>query len=158
MTTTAVLGIDPGPTLCGWGVVDGQPPRFVAGGMVGSTSAELQELLALYPGAVVAIESIEWRNFGPARTGPLMATSHIAGLLEGLANGRKTHLLPAAMWRRMLTGRTGPTDARIKLVVCSRLRDMPSRSSSHVRDALGCALAAQWIERTPGRRKGLVWR
>ncbi len=144
-----VLGIDPGPTRCGWAFASREGGRFIyrGGGLVASTVAALDALLAAHPSGLVGLEVVEGYAFAQARSSALVATSAVAGILEGLAKGRQLVKLSAASWRRIVLGLRSPTDAQIKEVVGRLVDGLPTRTNAHVRDALGVAIAASWTTR-----------
>lgn len=103
---------------------------------------------------IVAVESVE-SVFGRARFGAAMGTGLVraarqTGVFVELARARGALVLevPAARWRKGLTGRGNATDAQIKIALHGLLRGV--RTNAHVRDALGLARHAWlWATKTP---------
>ena len=102
----------------------------------------------------VAVESVE-QVFTRARFGASMGTGLVraarqTGIFVELARARGALVLevPAARWRKGLTGRGNATDAQIKIALSGLLRG--ERTNAHERDALGLARHAWlWATKTP---------
>jgi len=164
-----VLGIDSGSTSVGWcrlrasGGGMGRAIRlaYLAGGKCDATPAAI---LALVDGAqgeagapraeLVAIERVEgglFRRRGrrAAPASQLFATSHVAGGIAWMLDvaGVGVVVQPATWWRRIVLGRGSASDRSIRVVVPRLVDDWPERSSVHVRDAAGVAIAAVWTRR-----------
>jgi Holliday junction resolvasome RuvABC endonuclease subunit len=150
-----ILGIDPGPTSCGWAIVEtrggggGVPStcRFVAGGKREPAVDLLWPMMRSTH--VVAIERPRGYGAGDGqavRMGPLMDTSYVAGMCFALAwmEDRQVIEMRAADWRRMICGKGAASDAAVKTSVEKLVAGMPKRSNTHLRDAVGIALAAAW--------------
>lgn len=146
-----VLGVDPGPSHCGWGVVERAErngrARFVAGGRIPSDNESLRRLVG-DPGLsvdVVAIEQPSGFIFERARGAQVMATRGVADAIAMAAEtlGRKVVQLTANQVRRSLCGPSNgiPGDRAVKMAVGLYVVGLPAKTNSHVRDAL---LVACW--------------
>jgi Holliday junction resolvasome RuvABC endonuclease subunit len=153
--TRRVLGVDVGPSRSGWGVVDstgrGSRARFVAGGMVASEDLAIVDLLERHAvdslNLVVAIESPEGHVHHQARGAMLMATANVAGRFRMASRMLRLPLveMSAQSARRALCGkgvRGVPGDRVVKMALGVYVEGLPSRSSTHVRDALLVACVA----------------
>lgn len=148
MSAFYVIGVDPGPKKCGWAVIwyersAASTARYVTGGMVEShVNAFATTLFGANANAVVAVETPSGYVHEHARGAQLLATARVAGELVGVAkaNGRHVIELSPETWRRALTGKTTASDATIKRAVGFHVTEMPKRSNSHTRDAIGVAI------------------
>ena len=149
-----ILGIDPAPRdgSLGWALLHaerGEPAVWQAGGT--RPVAEARALLAAHPAATLAVETPSGYVWHYERGAALLATAEIAGFLQGLAaaEGRICVTPSAQDWRRVVVGRAAATDDEVREAVRRHVRQLPTRTSVHVRDAAGCALAVGWGWRPP---------
>ena len=142
-----ILAADVGPAHCGWALIThALRPRVLALGECGASPADLDELLRLAAPAHLAVEVVRGYAYEQARTAALFETSHVAGLLEGIAYARGLPALciPAATWRNTITGTPSPSDAQVADAVPRFVDGIAKRTNAHERDALGLALVAGW--------------
>lgn len=145
-----ILGIDPGPTRCGWALLDhtpSRPPRWIDGG-----HAPAEEVVAsqLERASLVALEWLAPGLFERKRHDALIATARIEGGLDWLLRqaGPKVIKLTAGQWRSDVVGRASPSDAEIAQVLRIKVAGVPVPpvltvgALEHALDALGVAYAA----------------
>jgi Holliday junction resolvasome RuvABC endonuclease subunit len=91
--------------------------------------------------------------FAQARTAMLMATSEVAGIIQGLAFAAKCGMtfFSAREWRSVIVGAPAPSDAAVAAALSS-LVELPKRSNAHHRDAVGVALATRLALGLPAER------
>lgn len=152
-----VLGIDPGLTRCGVGVVDGRPGRpltLVEVGVI-KTSADLpieQRLLLISRGIEAWIDATSpdavavERVFAQANLKTVMGTAQVSGLALVAASGRG---IPVAMHtpsevKAAVTGSGRADKAQVGAMVTRLLRlDAPPKPADAA-DALALAICHLW--------------
>lgn len=151
-----VLGVDPGLTRCGLGVVDGKPGRaaMIAVGVVRTpTSAPIGERLAYLEGQidtwmdryspdVVAIE----RVFADVNVASVMTTAHATAIALLTAHKRG---LPVAFHtptevKAAVTGSGRADKAQVTLMVTRILRLSQAPRPADAADALALAICHSW--------------
>lgn len=139
-----IIGFDPGPTETGVAVIRSVRGRaqFLAAMNVQSTAREFIDLEKQYCPDVVAIESVVGYAYEQQRSAGLIATSRIAGLLNGLFGHLHITEMPAKSWRKVICGRGNADDDDVKNCLPIWVSDMPVRTNVHMRDALGVAAVA----------------
>lgn len=161
---TIIVGLDPGTNNTGYCIIDTRtsPPNQVActyldGGNVASTSSSFTDffadrlrLLRTDLGNVtVAIEVLAGIAYAPKGGGivaSLIASSRIAGLIAGLVYGRaRIFEMTAREWRGHVLRKPQASDQEIARVIPGLVHGWPKRSSVHVRDAAGVAIACAWM-------------
>lgn len=144
-TSSAILAFDAGPRKTGWSLVSmGPTPIVLSVGEVASHPEDLAALVAETAPAHVGIEVIKGYAFAQARTAMLMATSEVAGIIQGLAFAAKCGMtfFSAREWRAIIVGVPAPSDAEVAAALAG-LVVLPSRTNAHHRDAVGVALATR---------------
>lgn len=151
MTTTIVLGVDPGSVRTGWGVIARTGPRlaFLAAGTIDAGRddelperlrliyAELCSVIAEHKPQAMAVEDIFHARFA----GAALKLGHARGvaLLAGANAGLEVAAYPPALVKRSIAGR-GQADkqqvARIVGAILS-LRELPNVDAT---DALAIAI------------------
>lgn len=163
-----ILGIDPGPKLHGFALLDVTRARRVRVTSGHCDTAEMVARIALHTtsddGAEVV--AVEWsdRILGGfdnhqrsrAIAAELVATQGEAGIFVGCAWSRAVRI-EAADWRLGIVGASSPSDAQVRAVILRLVEGWPERSSAgrHACDAAGVALAAFNVARG-SRRKEVV--
>lgn len=150
-----ILGIDPGPHLCGWMTIErgarGEGLRYVAHGAIDARRAALVELLEAEQPNAVAIERPKWQDHkrNPVATraiaSNLIETNYVVARFAEIAStefGLKVLEMPAQTWRLGLLSTRSPSDAQIKRALASLLRGLPKVTNAHNRDGGGVAIAA----------------
>ncbi len=141
-----ILAFDPGSEASGWALVyagaANEPARLVRAGIVKSQLGPVRELLEDAGELdLVAVEWVEGFAFGGGKGGgvvaALVASAAVASLL-----GHRVVRLPALAWRQQVTGNPSASNALVKATLPLFFANMPKKSNDHVRDAMGCALAA----------------
>lgn len=164
-----VLGIDPGLTRCGLGVVDGLPgrqPRLVAVDVV-RTSAELdtarrlvvieaavEEWIATYRPSAVAVE----RVFAQHNVQTVMGTAQAAGvaMLVAARTGIPVSLHTPSEVKAAITGSGRAGKDQVGAMVTRILRlDEPPRPADAA-DALALAICHVWRGGTTARLNAAV--
>lgn len=153
-----VVGLDPGTNSTGYCIIDtrGASPQPIActyldGGSVASTGASFTALFAerLDSDVTVAIEVLAGIAYAPKGGGivaSLIASSRIAGLIAGLVYGRaRIFEMTAREWRGHVLRKPQASDKEIARVIPGLVHGWPKRSSVHVRDAAGVAIACAWV-------------
>ena len=160
-----VLGVDPGLTRCGWGVIDGLPgrrARLVAVGVVRTPSdAPLAErLLAVSDGleAVIARHGPEAvaveRVFAQANVSTVMGTAQASGIAMVLAARAG---LPVASHtpsevKAAVTGSGRAGKEQVTMMVTRILELVEAPRPADAADALALALCHLWRSAVPGAR------
>lgn len=152
-----VLGIDPGLTRCGFGVVDGGPARSVRLEAVGVITSARDtgvdaRLLEIYQGLVHVIEqyapdivAVE-RVFSQNNVSTVMGTAQVSGLAIVLAAERG---IPVAMHtpsevKRAITGNGRADKAQIQTMVQKILHlDAPPKPADAA-DAVAIGITQLW--------------
>lgn len=152
-----VLGVDPGLTRCGVGVIDGAPGRTLAMVDVGViTSSASQEL----PLRLVAIEAglVEWvdrykpdvvaveRVFADHNVLSVMGTAQAAGLamLVAAKAGIPVHLHTPTEVKAAVTGSGRADKAQVGAMVTRLLRLDAVPKPADAADALALAICQLW--------------
>lgn len=143
---TLWLGIDPGPTRCGWALVEidgARPPAFVAGGHHPAEDLRAQ----IDKADRVALEWLAPGLFERARHDSLIDTARVEGGLLWLLRAIDAPLikLSAGQWRGDVCRNSSASDDLIAEVVGRRvtgLRALSATERAHVFDAIGVVLAA----------------
>lgn len=148
---SVVLAFDPGSTSSGWAELEvfGSPmtARLRAFGEVPHNPHAWRALIG--GSHVVAIERVRGIVYGIKGAGivpHLIDASWACGGIYATAKlaGIPVVDMPAVEWRRIVCGRPNASDAIVKLAVTRLVKDMPVRTNTHVRDAIGCGLAVGW--------------
>ncbi len=158
-----VLGIDPGLTRCGLGVVAGPPgrPELVAASCLRTDRhAELpQRLLELHDGIVAAIEdhrpdvvAIE-RVLFSRNVQSAMATGQAAGIAQlcGARAGLEVAMYSPNEVKSVVAGHGGADKDAVARMVAGQLRLATAPRPVDVTDALAVALTHLGSERLAGR-------
>jgi crossover junction endodeoxyribonuclease RuvC len=179
MTTLRVLGIDPGLTRCGIGVVDalgGRRARLVHSGVIRSASEDPLErrLLEIARGLRAALEefgpdavAVE-RVFSQANTSTVIGTAQVSGiaLLEAHERGIPVALHTPSEVKAAVTGSGRADKKQIQTVLTKLLGlDAPPQPADAA-DAVAIALTQLWrgggpvaLDRSGGARTSAqaVW-
>lgn len=152
-----VLGVDPGLTRCGLGVVDARPARrasFLAAGVarsspeqdlgerLASISEVVCEWLDEYRPDVLALE----RVFAQHNLTTVMGTAQVSGVIMLAAAQRK---IPIALHtpsevKRAVTGYGGAQKAQVQTMVAKILRLEQAPKPADAADALALAICHLW--------------
>lgn len=143
---TLWLGIDPGPTRCGWALVEidgARPPAFVAGGHHPAEDLRPQ----IERADRIALEWLAPGLFERKRHDGLIGTARVEGGLLWYITAADRHLirLSAGQWRADVCRNGSASDELIAEVVGRRvtgLRSLSATERAHVNDAIGVVLAA----------------
>lgn len=155
--TLRVLGVDPGVTRCGLGVVDVQPNRsasLVAVGVVGSSSElplaqrllviseSIDEWLDKHAPDVLAVE----RVFSQTNLSTVMGVAQVSGIVIAAAAKRG---LPVAMHtpsevKAAVTGNGRADKAAVTKMVTRILKLAVAPSPADAADALALAITHAW--------------
>lgn len=179
MTTLRVLGIDPGLTRCGIGVVDalgGRRARLVHAGVIRSDSEDPLErrLLVIARGLRAALEdhapdavAVE-RVFSQANTSTVIGTAQVSGiaLLEAHERGIPVALHTPSEVKAAVTGSGRADKKQIQTVLTKLLGLEAPPQPADAADAVAIALTQLWrgggpvaLDRTGGARTSAqaVW-
>ena len=179
MTTLRVLGIDPGLTRCGIGVVDalgGRRARLVHAGVIRSDSEDPLErrLLLIARGLRAALEdhapdavAVE-RVFSQANTSTVIGTAQVSGiaLLEAHERGIPVALHTPSEVKAAVTGSGRADKKQIQTVLTKLLGLEAPPQPADAADAVAIALTQLWrgggpvaLDRTGGARTSAqaVW-
>lgn len=179
MTTLRVLGIDPGLTRCGIGVVDalgGRRARLVNAGVIRSDSEDPLErrLLVIARGLRAALEehapdavAVE-RVFSQANTSTVIGTAQVSGiaLLEAHERGIPVALHTPSEVKAAVTGSGRADKKQIQTVLTKLLGLEAPPQPADAADAVAIALTQLWrgggpvaLDRTGGARTSAqaVW-
>lgn len=161
-----ILGIDPGPSLSGWALLErdgARPPRWVDGG-----HAPVEQIIStqVERASLVAVEWLARGLFERKRHDALIDTARVEGGLDWYLDklGVKVVKLSAGQWRSDVVGRASPSDEEIAERLRLMVSGIPSppvltkEALTHALDALGVALAAscqpgQQLKLAVGRRR-----
>ncbi|MEA5054077.1 MAG: crossover junction endodeoxyribonuclease RuvC [Propionicimonas sp.] len=152
-----VLGVDPGLTRCGVGVIEGEPgspPRLVAVGVV-TTPSDLDHALRLlrieeglnawvgeYAPDTIAVE----RVFADANVLSVMGTAQAAGLamVAGARRGISVHLHTPTEVKAAITGSGRADKAQVGAMITRILKlDAPPKPADAA-DAVALAICHLW--------------
>ena len=179
MTTLRVLGIDPGLTRCGIGVVDalgGRRARLVHAGVIRSDSEDPLErrLLVIARGLRAALEehapdavAVE-RVFSQANTSTVIGTAQVSGiaLLEAHERGIPVALHTPSEVKAAVTGSGRADKKQIQTVLTKLLGLEAPPQPADAADAVAIALTQLWrgggpvaLDRSGGARTSAqaVW-
>lgn len=179
MTTLRVLGIDPGLTRCGIGVVDalgGRRARLVHAGVIRSEAEDPLEhrLLVIARGLRAALEehapdavAVE-RVFSQANTSTVIGTAQVSGiaLLEAHERGIPVALHTPSEVKAAVTGSGRADKKQIQTVLTKLLGLETPPKPADAADAVAIALTQLWrgggpvaLDRTGGARTSAqaVW-
>lgn len=161
-----ILGIDPGPSLCGWALLErdgARPARWVDGG---HAPAEWVVGTQLERASMVALEWLARGLFERKRHDALIDTARVEGGLDWLLQKASVKVvkLSAGQWRSDVVGRASPSDEEIAAKLRLMVTGIPSppvltkEALEHAIDALGVAFAAshqpgQQLRLAMGRRR-----
>lgn len=161
-----ILGIDPGPSLCGWALLErdgARPARWVDGG-----HAPAEEIVAtqVERASLVAVEWLAPGLFERKRHDALIGVARVEGALDWYLRklGVKYVAITAGQWRSDVVGRASPSDEEIAAKLRLMVTGIPSppvltkEALEHAIDALGVAFAAshqpgQQLRLAMGRRR-----
>ncbi len=161
---TLVLGVDPGLTRCGFGLVSGS--QAIGYGMfqsdksddptkrVGKIALELEQLIAKYNPALIALE----RVFAQANLRSVMGVAQISGALMAIAHERSIPIeffTPSEV-KASVAGHGRASKDQVAQMVTRLLGLKEVPKPADVADALAVALCAQnksQIASTPARKK-----
>lgn len=161
---TLVLGVDPGLTRCGFGLVSGS--KAIGYGMfqsdksddptkrVGKIALELEQLIARHNPALIALE----RVFAQANLRSVMGVAQISGALMAIAHERSIPIeffTPSEV-KASVAGHGRASKDQVAQMVTRLLGLKEVPKPADVADALAVALCAQnksQIASTPARKK-----
>lgn len=141
-------GFDPGPKRSGWAVITPYPkPVFLRGGLVASDSLALLKLLLAWGPSKISLELPGTYIAGYAKY-QISQTSLTGGVILGLACALEIPIVTFTAtsensWRERVCGDRRSGDAAVRAALDKQIAGLPPRSSVHVRDATGVALAAR---------------
>jgi crossover junction endodeoxyribonuclease RuvC len=163
-----VLGVDPGLTRCGLGVVDGRPGRasMVAVGVVRTPATadpgerlvyleqELESWLTRFEPDVVAIE----RVFADVNVASVMTTAHATAiaLLAAAKRGIPVHFHTPTEVKAAVTGTGRAEKAQIGSMVMRILALDAAPRPADAADALALAICHLWRGQARGRLAALA--
>jgi len=148
---TLVLGIDPGPANNGYAVLDFTipgAPVWHHGGVTGDVERVLDWLSRegepLRPRLVVVEQARALHN--PMANIQAMGTAWAGGCAFGMARARGYDVRAVGVneWRIALVGRSKKgdnVDEKVKTFLATFVRQFPTRTNNHARDAAGVACA-----------------
>lgn len=144
-----VLGIDPGPKLCGWARLDieGRRPAWLGGGV-----DELGDIAnwnaALWRADMVVVEKPAALHRVQAN-GNVINTAFAAGVAFGMffESDFDSYVVSPPQVRASLigVGKRGNQDARLKAVLSKLIHGAPKRWNTHMRDAAAAAIVGHSI-------------
>ncbi len=147
-----ILGVDPGLTRCGYGVIDTSKNEAVAFGMfqslpssdprdrVGAIAQELKQLVQTHKPEMIALE----RVFAQANLRSVMGVAQVSGALMSIAFEANTPLqffTPSEV-KAAVTGNGRATKDQVALMVTRILKLSETPKPADVADALAVALCA----------------
>jgi Holliday junction resolvasome RuvABC endonuclease subunit len=149
-----VLGIDPGPSKCGYCLLDytiKSSPIWLEGGTTEDLGMLLDTTLTAGPGMLVVIERPRAVH-NPMANVQVVATAWAGGEAYGAARARGFNVLDVGVneWRTAFVGnskRGDNVDKKVEAELRRQVRQMPARTSAHARDAGGvaCVGARIWF-------------
>ena len=179
MTTLRVLGVDPGLTRCGIGIVDaigGRRARLVHAGVIRSDSEEPleQRLLGIARGLRAVLEEFTpdavgvERVFSQSNISTVMGTAQVSGiaLLEAAERGIPVALHTPSEVKAAVTGSGRADKKQIQSVLVKVLGLDAAPQPADASDAVAIALTQLWrgggpvaLDRTGGARTSAqaVW-
>lgn len=157
MTSRRILGVDPGLTRCGVGIVDEKPGRKVSAvywntltadkdieltSRIAKIGNELDELISNYKPQVIALE----RVFAQANLRSVMGVAQISGVVLFLA---AKHGLPVVMHtpsevKAAVTGSGRAAKAQIGAAIAMILKLDEAPKPADSADALAIAITQSW--------------
>lgn len=147
-----ILGVDPGLTRCGYGVIDTSKNEAVAFGMfqslpssdprdrVGAIAQELKQLVQTHKPEMIALE----RVFAQANLRSVMGVAQVSGALMSIAYEANIPLqffTPSEV-KAAVTGNGRATKDQVALMVTRILKLSEAPKPADVADALAVALCA----------------
>ena len=152
-----VLGVDPGLTRCGIGVVDGAPGRALSlvhvevlrtpahdelGQRLTVLADELALLMARYRPDVVAVE----RVFSQHNVRTVMGTAQVSGLaiVAGIRGGARVALHTPTEVKAAVTGSGAAGKAQVGVMVTRLLKLDQAPTPADAADALALAICQLW--------------
>lgn len=147
-----ILGVDPGLTRCGYGVIDTSKNEAVAFGMfqslpssdprdrVGAIAQELKQLVQTHKPEMIALE----RVFAQANLRSVMGVAQVSGALMSIAYEANIPLqffTPSEV-KAAVTGNGRATKDQVALMVTRILKLSETPKPADVADALAVALCA----------------
>lgn len=156
--TTRVLGVDPGLTRCGYGVVDagvgGRPPRLVRVGVIRTAADEEhgRRLVRILAGLREVIDdekpdcmALE-RLFANNQKNTVMGVAQVSGLVihEAASRGIPLQMYTPSEVKNAITGFGGAEKAQLGEMVRRILRLETVPRPADAADALALAIAASW--------------
>ncbi len=147
-----ILGVDPGLTRCGFGLIDTAKNQALAFGMyqsqpssdprdrVGSIAAELKQLVIDHKPELIALE----RVFAQANLRSVMGVAQVSGALMAIAfeaNIPLQFFTPSEV-KAAVTGNGRATKDQVALMVTQILKLAQTPKPADVADALAVALCA----------------
>ncbi len=156
-----ILGIDPGLTTTGYGVIETTPrgTKLVEAGVIrgktrGSLEARLQEIhlgvvdvIASLKPEVLAIEQL-YSHYERPRTAILMGHARGVIILAASLAGIPTMHYAATQVKRMLTGSGHAPKSQIQSAICREFALLQTPEPPDVADALAIALCHYHLTRT----------
>ena len=152
MTTTRILGIDPGLRSTGFGVIDkaGNALRYISSGCIKTDAAGslpqrikdiidgLAEILSTYQPQQAAVE-IVFVNVNPQST-LLLGQARGAAISALVTAGLPVAEYTALQIKQAVVGQGKAAKQQVQAMV-ARLLDLPSAPGADAADALACAIA-----------------
>ena len=147
-----ILGVDPGLTRCGFGVIDTSKNQALSFGMfqsqptsdprdrVGAIAQELKQLVQLHKPQMIALE----RVFAQANLRSVMGVAQVSGALMAIAYDARIPLqffTPSEV-KAAVTGNGRATKDQVALMVTRILKLEETPKPADVADALAVALTA----------------
>jgi len=151
-----VLGVDPGLSACGYGVVEESPEglRPLVRGTVRTSSGaslpsrlgkiyrELHRVIEEYEPDALAVEEVYLARNAPSA----MLTAQVVGVIKLLAEGRLLKSYAPREIKKWITGSgSAPKDQMIRMM--EHLLSTQDLGSDHAADALAVAVCALFDER-----------
>lgn len=161
-----ILGIDPGPKLHGFALLDvtRERRRYVSSGHC--DTAEMVARIGCAKADGVEAVGVEWSTEVLGFGSPARALAIARALLgaQSEASALATHAevlllrverISALDWRLGIVGKKSPSDAQVRAVILRLVEGWPERSSAgrHACDAAGVALAAFNMARVSRREE-----
>lgn len=155
MRVVLILGIDPGPKLHGYALLDvtRERRRYVSSGHC--DTAEMVARIGCAKADGVEAVGVEWSTEVLGFGSPARALAIARALLgaQSEASALATHAevlllrverISALEWRRGIVGKKSPTNKMVRAAILRLVEGWPARSSAgaHACDAAGVALAA----------------